>query len=308
MPETPPTAARARVLVGLGGWLMGAGRYGESRAVCEAAAETAMAAKAPAEEGRARSNLGSDLASLGEIAAGIEQLEMARRIGEEHGLVDTLLPASANLAYQLIVADRFDDAVVAGEYGLDAASRYGLARRFGAHFRAVAIDAHLRAGRLDEAEAMARASLETQRSSLGTIYRDAAAARVFAQRGDAAAARDRLTVAEGFAVGEIDADVGAYVALGRRGGRGRGRRRRRRGGGRRTRPGPSRPERRRRARRAARGRRAAGRGRPRRDRARPSPSGRDHGRREPPARGCGSAPRRSGWPPRRPADRAWPRG
>jgi DNA-binding NarL/FixJ family response regulator/tetratricopeptide (TPR) repeat protein len=213
VPETPPTAARARVLVGLGGWLMGAGRYGESRAVCEAAAETAMAAGAPAEEGRARSNLGSDLASLGEIAAGIEQLELARRIGEEHGLVDTLLPASANLAYQLIVADRFDDAVAAGEQGLDAATRYGLARRFGAHFRAVAIDAHTRAGRLDDAEAVARASLETQRSSLGTIYRDAAAARLFAARGDAAAARDRLAIAEGYAVGEIDADVGAYVAL-----------------------------------------------------------------------------------------------
>ena len=213
VPEEPPTAARARVLVGLGGWLMGAGRYGESRDVCEAAAATAMAAGAPAEEGRARSNLGSDLASLGEIAAGIEQLEMARRIGEEHGLVDTLLPASANLAYQLIVADRFDDAVAAGAYGLEAATRYGLGRRFGAHFRAVAIDAHFRAGRLDEAEAVARASLETQRSSLGTIYRDAAAARVFAGRGDAAAARDRLSVAEGYAVGEIDADVGAYVAL-----------------------------------------------------------------------------------------------
>jgi DNA-binding CsgD family transcriptional regulator/tetratricopeptide (TPR) repeat protein len=213
VPAEPPTAARARVLVGLGGWLMGAGRYGESRRICEEAAACAMAAGALAEEGRARSNLGSDLASLGEIAAGIEELEKARRIGEEAGLVDTLLVASANLAYQLIVADRFDDAIAAAERGVADATRYGLARRFGAHFRATSIDALFRAGHWDEAEAMARASLERQRSSFGTIYRDAAAARIFALRGHAADARDQLAAAERYAVGEIDADVGAFVAL-----------------------------------------------------------------------------------------------
>ena len=192
---------------------MGAGRYGESRKVCEEAVACAVAAGAPAEEGRARSNLGLDLASLGEIDAGIVELEQACRIGEEQGLVDTLMPARANLAFNLLVADRFGDAVVAADAGLDAATRYGLVRRFGAHFRAVAIDAHFRVGQMDEAEAIARASLERQRSSLGTIYRDAAAARVFAVRGQAADARERLTAAERFGVGEIDADVGAYVAI-----------------------------------------------------------------------------------------------
>ena len=137
-------AARARVLVGLGGWLMGAGRYGESRTVCEEAAGTAMAAGAPAEEARARSNLGSDLASLGDIAGGIEQLEEACRLGETHGLVDTLLVARANLAYQLLVADRFEEAIAAAEAGREAATRYGLLRRYGAHFQAVAIDGRTR--------------------------------------------------------------------------------------------------------------------------------------------------------------------
>lgn len=213
VPPEPPTAARARVLVGLGGWLMGAGRYGESRRICEEAAACAMAAGAPAEEGRARSNLGSDLVSLGDVEAGIAELERARRIGEEHGLVDTLLPASANLAYQLIVADRFDDAVAAAEAGLAAAATYGLERRFGAHFRAASIDALSRAGRWAEAEALARSSLQRQRSSLGTLYRDAAAARIFGARGASAEAHERLAEAERLGVGEVDADVGAFVAL-----------------------------------------------------------------------------------------------
>ena len=173
-----------------------------------------MAAGALAEEGRARSNLGSDLASLGEIAAGIEELEKARRIGEEAGLVDTLLVASANLAYQLIVADRFDDAMAAAERGVERRhplwSGAAVRRPFPGDR---SIDAQFRAGHWDEAEAMARASLERQRSSLGTIYRDAAAARIFAMRGHAADARARLAAAERYAVGEIDADVGAFVAL-----------------------------------------------------------------------------------------------
>ena len=117
VPPEPPTADRARVLVGLGGWLMGAGHYGESRAICEEAAACAVTVGALAEEGRARSNLGSDLMSLGEIEAGIRELERARDIGRDHGFVDTLLPASANLAYQLIVADRLDDAVEAARVG-----------------------------------------------------------------------------------------------------------------------------------------------------------------------------------------------
>ncbi|HYH94253.1 MAG TPA: AAA family ATPase [Candidatus Saccharimonadales bacterium] len=213
VPAEPPTAARAQVLLGLGGWLMGAGRYGESRTFCEEAAACAVAVGALAEEGRARSNLGSDLASLGEIDAGIRELERARDIGRDHGLVDTLLPASANLAYQLIVADRFDDAVAAARDGAEAARTFGLERRFGPHFRATAIDALTRAGRWDEAEALARASIERQRSGLGTFYRDAAAARILGARGHLVEARALLEEPGRLPAGEIDADVGAYVQI-----------------------------------------------------------------------------------------------
>ena len=67
VPEQPPTAERARVLASLGGALMGAGRWAESRVLCEQAIECAVAAGARAEESRARNMLGSDLVALGDV-------------------------------------------------------------------------------------------------------------------------------------------------------------------------------------------------------------------------------------------------
>src|SRR5207244_4305815 len=65
VPAEPPSIERARVLASLGGALMGLGRGAESRPVCEAAIECAVAAGAVAEESRARNMLGSDLVALG---------------------------------------------------------------------------------------------------------------------------------------------------------------------------------------------------------------------------------------------------
>ncbi len=213
VPEKPPTAERAHVLVGLAGWLMGAGHYGESRQVGEQAIACAVAAGAAAAEGRARAIVGPDLVSLGEPEAGIAELEAARRIAQEQRLIDIEILALANLSYQLIVADRLDDAVAAATDGIDAARSHGLERRFGPHFHAVAIDALFRAGRWAEAEADARSSLDRQAGGLGTAYRDVAAARLFTARGEATVAHALLAPSERLAVGEIDADVGAYVAL-----------------------------------------------------------------------------------------------
>ena len=213
VPETPPSAERAHVLVGLAGWLMGAGHYGESRQVGEAAIECAIAAGATSAEGRARAILGPDLVSLGELDAGIAELEAARTIAREHGLIDIEILALANLAYQLIVADRLDDALAAATGGIEAARSHGLERRFGAHFHAVAIDAMYRSGRWTEAEAHARSSLDRQAGGLGTIYRDAAAARLLTARGEPDVAHALLAPFERLATGEIDADLGAFVAV-----------------------------------------------------------------------------------------------
>ncbi len=213
VPPEPPSSGRARVLSGLAGALMGAGRYGESREISEQAVSCAVAARSPTEEGRARMILGSDLITLGEIDAGILELETAQRIALETGSVDTSLTVSANLAYQLIVADRFDDAVEAAAAGLDAARKHGLEKRFGAHFQASTIDALYRAGRWAEAEERSDSSVSDRPSGIGTIYRDAAVARLLAARGRFADAHARLAGVGTQALGEIDADLGAFAAL-----------------------------------------------------------------------------------------------
>jgi DNA-binding CsgD family transcriptional regulator/tetratricopeptide (TPR) repeat protein len=192
---------------------MGTGRYGESAALIREAIEVARVIDAPAEEARARTMLGSDLVSLGEVDEGLAELEIACRIAEEAGAIDTLLVASGNLAYQLIVADRLEDAVVASRRGRDATHRHGLERRIGPHFVATAVDALFRLGRWDEALALVEESAGPPSGALGAIYRDAAIARVLAALGRFDEARERLDSGTSLSVGEIDADVGAFVAL-----------------------------------------------------------------------------------------------
>lgn len=213
VPADPPTAERARVLVGYSGWLMGAGRYGESATVAREALVAAETAGARVEEGRARSNLGQDLVSLGEMEAGIAELEAARRLGEEVGPVDTLIVASANLAYHLIVADRFDEAFAAAIAGGDAARTHGLDRRFGPHFNAAAIDALFRSGRWDEAAPLVEVGKGRAPGGIGSLYLEAAIARWLGARGSTADARAIVDPLVELANDDIDADVAAFVRL-----------------------------------------------------------------------------------------------
>ena len=213
VPADPPSAERARVLVGYSGWLMGAGRYGESAAVAREALEAAEASGARVEEGRARSNLGQDLVSLGEMEAGIAELEAARRLGEEVGPVDTLIVASANLSYHLIVADRFDEAYAAAVAGGEAARAHGLDRRFGPHFNAAAIDALFRSGRWDEAAPLVEAGRRRSPGGIGSMYLGSATARWLGGRGAATEARSVIDPQVELLSDDIDADVAAFTWL-----------------------------------------------------------------------------------------------
>jgi len=213
VPSDPSSAERARVLVGYSGWLMGAGRYRESASVAREALAAADVVGARMEEARARSNLGQDLVSLGEVDAGIAELEAARRIGAEVGPVDTLIVTSANLSYQLIVADRFDDAHAAATAGSETARAHGLERRFGPHFRATALDALFRAGRWDEAQTLADTSPKRHQGAIGAVYLDAAVARLIGARGETTPARALIDPLRELATGEMDADVAAFVWL-----------------------------------------------------------------------------------------------
>ena len=179
----------------------------------EEAIECAVAVGAVREEARARSNLGQDLVSLGDVDAGIRELEEARRIGEEHGLIDIQVVASANLSYHLIVADRLDDAVAAATAGAEAARSYGLERRFGPHSR------HVRSTRCS---APAVGPRPRRWSGPARNASGAGSARSTGTRrwpgwlgahGDETAAASRIAEAAALPAGEIDADVGAFVQI-----------------------------------------------------------------------------------------------
>jgi DNA-binding CsgD family transcriptional regulator/tetratricopeptide (TPR) repeat protein len=209
VPAEPPTPERARVLGALGGALMGAGRWAESRVVCEAAIACAIQAGAPAEESRARNMLGSDLVALGDVDAGIEQLREACRIAEVAGRVDMRILGFHNLALNLAAADRLEEAVDQATSGIRLAREVGLERRSVPDLAAIVGDTLLRLGRVDEAEAVVGEALGLDPRREGTVYLSTVRARIASTRGDFAEALERRAAID---LDAQDPDVAALVA------------------------------------------------------------------------------------------------
>ncbi len=211
VPSEPPSVERARVVRSLGGALMSLGRYRESIPFCEEAIEAARVAGAPGEEGRALDFLGMDRVGIGDIDGGIEALEAACAIAREHDPLDGLIVGLHNLAYHLIVADRYADAVAAAHEGLEVARRTGLERRYGTGLRASAVDALTRLGRLVEADEHAAAGLALGGDLSGRLYLAAGRIRLATYHGDLDAARSILAAAEAELTPDTDFDLVAYL-------------------------------------------------------------------------------------------------
>ncbi|HEY3336374.1 MAG TPA: AAA family ATPase [Candidatus Limnocylindrales bacterium] len=209
VPTEPPTAERARVLASLGGALMGAGRWAESREVCEAAIACAGVAGARAEESRARNMLGSDLVALGDIEGGIAQLREACRLAEETSQAHVRIVGHYNLALNLATADRLDEALEAAEAGRRAVDESGLRRRFGQDLAAITGDVLLRLGRVDDALEVVDAGLTLAPGGSRIVYLSAVRARIAGIRGDTADVERRIG---GIDLSTLDPDVAAYVA------------------------------------------------------------------------------------------------
>jgi DNA-binding CsgD family transcriptional regulator/tetratricopeptide (TPR) repeat protein len=209
VPADPPTAERARVLASLGGALMGAGRWAESREVCEAAITCAAAAGAPAEESRARNMLGSDLVALGAIDDGITQLQEACRLAGRTGRPDVLILGDYNLALNLATADRLDEAYAAALAGREAARAAGLERRFGPDLAALTGDILLRMGHVDQAMEVLAGGLALSPGGHGSVYLSAVRARIAGIRGDIGEVERRLGAID---LATLDPDVAGYVA------------------------------------------------------------------------------------------------
>jgi DNA-binding CsgD family transcriptional regulator/tetratricopeptide (TPR) repeat protein len=212
VPAEPATPERARVLGGLGGALMGAGRWADSRGVCEAAIACAAASASPSEESRARNMLGSDLVALGEIEAGLRELREARRIAAESGPPELLIVGHHNLALNLAAADELEEALAEASAGRVAARDAGLERRFGMDLAALAADVLFRLGRWDEADGATEDGLALDQRAIGTTYLAAVRARLLAARGEVADADEALATIDRSA---LDPDVAAFVGLAR---------------------------------------------------------------------------------------------
>ena len=152
VPTSPPLAERAQVLAAFGEALIVQAQYRESRDLCTEAIEVARQIGALAEEGDARRALGVDLAFLGDLDAGVEQLRQARRIAEAVGKVDEVARSYAVLSGLLESFGELEEATAVALEGADLAVSQGLGRWHGPFLTATAARALFGLGRWDEAD------------------------------------------------------------------------------------------------------------------------------------------------------------
>ncbi len=209
VPEEPPSIERAAVLGGLGGALMGLGRWAESRSVCEAAIAYAERIRSPREESRARAMLGSDLVALGEIDAGVDELRAAHRLaGPEPD--ELWVVTGHNLALNLLATDHVEEAERIVAATLDGARRGGLERRYGLDLGALDGEILMRLGRWDEADAVTAAAVALDQRRQGSPYLAVIRSRLLARRGGVDEARERLA---GIDRGQLEPDLTVLLAV-----------------------------------------------------------------------------------------------
>jgi tetratricopeptide (TPR) repeat protein len=130
-------------------------RYADSLAVADNALAVARAVGARDIEGHALNTRGQDRAMLGDLEAGLADLQEAYRIAKEVRNVDDIGRARANWIWALQAAGRYDESIPLAEESIAEATALGLVRMFGAHLMAGAADDLYRLGRWDVADAMA---------------------------------------------------------------------------------------------------------------------------------------------------------
>jgi DNA-binding CsgD family transcriptional regulator len=121
----PPSTDQARVLAGLAGNLMLAGRCAESVPFAERAIESARLVGAQAIEARALDILGVDRANLGSIAAGIDLLRQALAIAMAADDPIEVPRSYANLGSLLEFGGFVEEALEVSLAGAESTGRYG---------------------------------------------------------------------------------------------------------------------------------------------------------------------------------------
>jgi DNA-binding CsgD family transcriptional regulator len=160
VPASPPLAERAQVLAAFGEALMGQGSYRESKDLCEEAIAIARQVGALTEEGDARRALGVDVAFLGDLEAGVEQLTEARRIAHVVGKVEDVARAFAVSSGLLEAFGQLEGAASVAMEGAEQAAGQGLGRWHSPFLTATAARALYALGRWDEADLLLQRAAE----------------------------------------------------------------------------------------------------------------------------------------------------
>ena len=190
-----PSTDEARVLAGLAGNLMLAGRCAESVPFAERAIESARTVGARVIECRALNILGVDRANLGSIAAGIDLLRQSLAIAL---IVDDPieLPRSyANLGSMLEVGGFVEDALETSLAGAESTGRYGgeLSFRWLLETNAAAMLIEL--ARYPEAAVLLEQNVEHVLPGVSTIHLYVTYAHLLMRTGDLATASRHLELA-----------------------------------------------------------------------------------------------------------------
>jgi tetratricopeptide (TPR) repeat protein len=209
-----PSVERAWVLASLAQYLLTVDRFAEVMGPAEEAIAIAAQVGARAEEATAHGTLGNAVIHLGEVDAGLAELEAAVRPATQTGNVIVVLRTLVSRSDGLVAAGRPAEAVVAAVDGLQQARRLGLVRGSGPVLTANATWALLALGRWDQAEQLTREDLETSPSGPAQLALPLARAALELGLGDLDAAQARLQAVRRLLPGSIPAAQYAGPLLG----------------------------------------------------------------------------------------------
>jgi DNA-binding CsgD family transcriptional regulator/tetratricopeptide (TPR) repeat protein len=195
IPADPPSEPRARALAHLGGVLLFAGSFAESKASCEEAIAMARPLGERPVEALALGILGWDEAVLGDVEGGIARFREALAIAEELGSFAGIALGYSNLAGLLDRIGRVEEALAAAREGFAIARRGGLERTYGGEMLGHAAKALLDLGRWDEADALTDEALERAPTGPTAIWLLVNRARLETRRGQFDDAAEHLATA-----------------------------------------------------------------------------------------------------------------
>jgi DNA-binding NarL/FixJ family response regulator len=184
-----PSAARARVLAGLGQALMLRARFAEAAATCEEAIAVARQVGARVVESHALNSLGTAIVRIDQVDRGLACLHEARRLAAELGAAQDEVRACVNLSDILEDLGRLEESVAVADEGMDVAGAAGLRRTFGAFLAGNAAASLYSLGRWQESARLTDAYLELgDDEDLNTMTLRQSRAVLDAGRGDFTAA------------------------------------------------------------------------------------------------------------------------